>query len=425
MITPSFALTATERVLPRLALDFTTASLDSRVTFTRSGGTATVTNASGNVVTIGANLPRFDFDPIALTCKGLLIEESRVNYVQQSADFATSWTLIGSTIQTNQITSPDGTLNADKIIEDTSNSIHLSLWNTAMPNCNQNLAFSCYFKANSRTKVRLSMVNGATGSGYNEANFNLSTVSVISTANAGNATGVAASITSVGNGWYRCVITGQPSTAADPVRADIYLLDAAGSASYLGDGVSNLYAWGAQLEIGAFGTSLIPTAGSQVTRTADIATMTGTNFSSWYNASEGAFLASAVLTRQAAIALTGIFSANDNTGLTNYMNAFYRGTGALGTNIYAGSVSQLDQNTLGVTVANTVVNIGIAYKLNNSVSYANATVQTTDTSVTIPTVTQLQLGFTPTGAYLNGILRNFRFWPQRILNAEGQAFSKG
>lgn len=27
MITPSFALTATERILPRLALDFTTASL--------------------------------------------------------------------------------------------------------------------------------------------------------------------------------------------------------------------------------------------------------------------------------------------------------------------------------------------------------------------------------------------------------------
>jgi hypothetical protein len=60
MITPSFALTATERVLPRLALDFTTASLDSRVTFTRAGDTATVTNSSGYVTAINANLPRFD-----------------------------------------------------------------------------------------------------------------------------------------------------------------------------------------------------------------------------------------------------------------------------------------------------------------------------------------------------------------------------
>lgn len=36
MITPYFGLTATERVLPKLALDFTTASLDSRITFTRT-----------------------------------------------------------------------------------------------------------------------------------------------------------------------------------------------------------------------------------------------------------------------------------------------------------------------------------------------------------------------------------------------------
>ena len=47
MITPSFSLTATERVLPRMALDFTTAVLDPRVTFTRTGNTATVTNSSG------------------------------------------------------------------------------------------------------------------------------------------------------------------------------------------------------------------------------------------------------------------------------------------------------------------------------------------------------------------------------------------
>jgi hypothetical protein len=70
MITPSFAISATERVLPRMALDFTTASLDSRVTFTRTGNTAAVTNSSGYVVPINADLPRFDFDPIALTCKG-------------------------------------------------------------------------------------------------------------------------------------------------------------------------------------------------------------------------------------------------------------------------------------------------------------------------------------------------------------------
>ena len=34
MITPAYSPTATERVLPHMALDFTTAALDSRVTVT-------------------------------------------------------------------------------------------------------------------------------------------------------------------------------------------------------------------------------------------------------------------------------------------------------------------------------------------------------------------------------------------------------
>jgi len=40
----------------------------------------------------------------------------------------------------------------------------------------------------------------------------------------------------------------------------------------------------AQLEVGAYASSYIPTAASQVTRAADSATMTGVNFTSWYGA---------------------------------------------------------------------------------------------------------------------------------------------
>ena len=82
MITPAFGLTATERVLPRLALDFTTASLDPRVTFIRTTGAlnpATYINSSGVITAATNNQPRFDYDPVTLVCKGLLIEESRTN----------------------------------------------------------------------------------------------------------------------------------------------------------------------------------------------------------------------------------------------------------------------------------------------------------------------------------------------------------
>lgn len=57
MITPAFCLTATERVLLKLALDFTTASLDSRITFAGALNTATQVNSSGYVELVNADIP--------------------------------------------------------------------------------------------------------------------------------------------------------------------------------------------------------------------------------------------------------------------------------------------------------------------------------------------------------------------------------
>ena len=129
MITPSFGLTATERVLPKLALDFTTASLDARVTFTRTTGAsnpATYTNSSGVVTAATNNEPRFDYDPVALTCKGLLIEETRSNIVNYSDDFANAaWLKLNATITSNAITAPDGTNTADKLVDTVADNVHV------------------------------------------------------------------------------------------------------------------------------------------------------------------------------------------------------------------------------------------------------------------------------------------------------------
>ena len=67
-----------------MALDFTTASLDSRVAVARTGNTATCVNSSGNIALVNANLPRFDFNPTTLACNGLLIEEARTNLLLNS-----------------------------------------------------------------------------------------------------------------------------------------------------------------------------------------------------------------------------------------------------------------------------------------------------------------------------------------------------
>jgi len=69
---------------PALDLNFLGGSLDSRVTFTRaSAGWAY--NSAGTLTSYAINTPRFDYDPVTLAAKGLLIEEARTNLFLNSA----------------------------------------------------------------------------------------------------------------------------------------------------------------------------------------------------------------------------------------------------------------------------------------------------------------------------------------------------
>ena len=116
MITPAYSPTATERVLPKMALDFTTGTLDSRVSVARAGNTATRINSSGKIEIVNANLPRFDYDPATLAPRGLLIEEQRTNLLLRSEEFDNaSWAKTNATITVNATTAPDGTTTADLI----------------------------------------------------------------------------------------------------------------------------------------------------------------------------------------------------------------------------------------------------------------------------------------------------------------------
>jgi len=121
----------------------------------------------------------------------------------------------------------------------------------------------------------------AAGSAYRSAWFNLSTGS-IGTVNSG----LTANIEGAENGWYRCSIKYSLTGSGTSTIAAI-ISPGDGQQNIVGDGTSGIYVWGAQLEEGSFPTSYMPTAGSTVTRAADVATITGTNFSSWYNQSEG------------------------------------------------------------------------------------------------------------------------------------------
>jgi hypothetical protein len=325
MITPSYSLTATERVLPKLALDFTTAALDPRVTFTRTGNTATVTNSSGVIVGVNADIPRFDFDPVTLVCRGLLIEESRTNV------------LLNSLI--------DGAILGTQAVVVTAAARTLSFYGTGQV-----------------------VLSGA------------------------------ASATVTGTGAYptRTTFTFTPS-------AGVLTLTVTGTVQF------------AQLELGSFATSYIPTTTTALTRNADVATMTGTNFSDWYNATEGTFVVSATVSALQTIVQVDDGSNNNRIVLLGRTS----GSGGAGA-IVNGGVVQADISVAGWAGSNTVVS---AYKQDSFAAAVNGNNFGTDLSGLVPTVNQMKIGRSVFNS-MSGHMGKILYYPQRITNAEVQAFSK-
>jgi len=258
---------------PSLDLDFTQEVLDERITFSR-GSIGTRVNRNRLIETVAANQPRFDYDPVTGECKGLLIEESRQNLIINSEDFGNaSWGKFTSSIQTNIITAPDGNTTADKMVVTLAGTGGGYVIRDLSITSGTTYTASCFVKAAEFSSFAFVFQSNAFGSNL-FARFNLST-GTLGTIDAG----VTASIQAFPNGWYRCIAT---ATATSTISSGVQF-----RVSLRGDGTSGIYIWGAQLETGAFPTSYIPTTASTVTRSADLVDMTGTNFSSWYNQTEG------------------------------------------------------------------------------------------------------------------------------------------
>ena len=426
MITPSFSPTATERVLPKLALDFTTANLDSRVTFTRTTDAthpATYTNSSGIVTAATNNQPRFDYDPVALTCKGLLIEESRENKFAFSSQFNdASWRKVNTDVSADVVVSPDGTTNADKMFELATNTFHCIEYSGLSFTSGAAYTFSIYAKASTRNVLQFVPSGAAFPLTY--INFNLTTgvVSAIGSS-------ITGTITNVGNSWFRCTATMTATATVASTWMDVAVQSsdtATRAASYQGDGSSGIYIWGAQLEAGAFATSYIPTTSAALTRNADVATMTGTNFSSWYNQTEGAFEATVI--KQANGGLPYFFNVTDGTASNNITCFSYTNNDAE-FQIVTGGASQANPYTAGSQLlAGNSRTLGLSYK--NSYFYGafNGAAMPNGNPVasgTVPTLTYLQFGMYSAATNRQGFwIQKLRYWPQALTNAETIAFSK-
>jgi hypothetical protein len=408
MITPSYSATATERVLPRMALDFTTASLDSRVTVTRALNTATAINSSGFVAIVNANLPRFDYNPVTLACKGLLIEEARTNILTYSAQFENAaWSKLNATATADATTSPDGTTNADKLVG-AAGLANINVFQSPALTASTAYTETVYAKKSEWSWLALEIRGEAIDAV--QAWFNLNTGAVGTIVGAGTAT-----ITDAGNGWYRCSLTRTMGLTTTSPRVRVYPTNA-NAAFSTGDGTSGIFAWGAQLEAGAFATSYIPTTTVAVLRNNDIVSMTGTNFSSWYNASEGAFVV-----KHNGVSGSYAFAVNDGTG-SNYLGVVLQTTTSIRNVLVVGAAFQFVTNT--VTSIASVNKTSFSYKTNSVAAASNGGSVATNNSIVLPTVDRLFLGSFGSFSFLNGCVASLYYYPQRLINAENQAFSK-
>lgn len=217
-------------MMPKFALDFISATLNPAITFSRTLNTATRINSSGYIEAVNADIPRFDYDPLTLACRGLLIEQSRANLQTYSADFANAaWTKTRSIVTPNAHIAPDGQTVASKLIADTtaSSSHHVSKQITTT--ASQTYTLSVFAKAAEYNTVALYAASSAFGRIFNLTNGSIG--------NPINNAPVDSKIESAGSGYYRCSITFVAGTANENC---IFYVGNNGVTSFTGDGTSGI-----------------------------------------------------------------------------------------------------------------------------------------------------------------------------------------
>ena len=359
------------------------------VTFDQPDGTLQLFNSP-------ANEPRIEYDADG-TVKGLLIEEARTNLLTYSEDFSNgNWSEYLATVNSNVTTAPDGSNSADSVVSQGSEG---AVYRTVTASGNH--TWSIYAKAFSTSYLKLRTAN--TGE---DTSFNLSGAGSVGTSNSNHT----ASIESVGDGWYRCVITSNSTNN----RFSIYAVASDNANSASGD---SLYLYGAQLEAGAFPTSYIPTTGSTATRAADLAQIPTSAFG--YNNDKGSLVIDVLTPDADQFMILAYFNtasylnsrgfAKANTSSTSSGNHYVNTT-------FHDGVSTLLQ--LGTQTQAEYTKLGLSYGDNEKGVRDGGTVLS-GTSLS-PSPTRLFLGGRDNGLQSQCWIKSLKYYPRQLTNTQLQ-----
>lgn len=407
-------------VRPTLNLDFAkTKVLDPRITFSRAS-TGTFVGSNGLIQTAVSGAARFDHNPATGESLGLLVEEARTNQALYSGDFSdAAWVVAETTKTANALVALDGTTTAALVKPTAVSASHKFRQNVSTTD--SALTFSVYLKAVGYSRIAL---NEQAQTGSSSAIINLA-----------DGTGATSGtvVSNAGNGWYR-VSWSSTFGAGVPKVFCVVVLPNGGSGenpnnfTWTGDGTSGIYIWGAQLEAGSFPTSYIPTTTATVTRAADVASMTGTNFSSWWNSNEFTMFADArIRYYPTGYGYFGpIFGFGAGTPRINF-GTDEAASRPISVQFYDGTTNHINRTGAyeDLTI-NSSLKMALSFNgTSSSVTYNNRAIsQFTSAAVNLSGVASLKIGEpADTSKKLNGTIARLAFYPVRLPDAQLQALT--
>lgn len=363
------------------------------------------------------------------TLRGLLVEEPRTNYLFRSADFSTTWSTstLGSVSvsQPGGQTAPDGSSAWKLVTNDTASGPHALFQSWSGGIVSTGYCWSVYVKAAEYTRASVYLSNTAFASTTYGGLFDLSTGVVLATAN-----GSTVNIQPVGNGWYRCSVTatsdadgGNYVAVVRFVPSTVSTVDGTFTPSSTGLGG---WVWGAQVEIGSFPTSYIPTTSAAVTRNADDISLTGTNFSSWYNSTQGTMYVEA--SQPTIFGVTRWAASLATTSNAPRISLYRQFSGLINAYVLnAAAASSILTSNLQAS-SNVPFRSAIGYSGSAQSFSANGTAASTATiDLTSSTLTALAIGRDYIGGteYWNGHIRSIRYWSNRLSDNQLAALTSG
>lgn len=345
-----------------------------------------------------ANIPRIDYTGGG--CGKLLLEPQRTNLALFSEQFDNAaWSKFEAPITPNAIAAPDGTISADLILDTAVSQQHLA--EQAISTGVGVHTWSVFAKAQN---LNFLIINAFSGSS-NRTWFNLSNGTIGT-----NAAGSTATITSYGNGWYRCSVTRNYTSGAFLFAASTAPSD--GVFSYAGSG-NGIYLWGAQVELGSYVSSYIPTLGASVTRSADAASKTG--ISSLIGQTEGVLYADITIPIMANTGANLVSMSLFNGGITNATVFDIYDTGIL-LAYHVNGTTQASILKTGFTAGRH--KIAFAYKENDFVLYVDGVLVGTDTSGTVGAQDSFGLQYGTNQFIGQQYINTAATYPVRLSNSE-------